>query len=131
MIGIDTNVLLRWLLDIEADAAQRRIVARFMATTEDRIYISVPVLMETIWNLRRRYGVDRDGVVALVRTLLSSGQIEMSEDRAVRAALDQFARSSCDFADLLIAALNRAAGCSTTLTFDRAAARLDGFTAIG
>ena len=131
MIGIDTNVLLRWLLDIEADAAQRRIVARFMETTEERLYVSVPVLMEAIWTLRRRYGVDRDGVALLVRALRSSGRIEMAEDRAVRAALDQFERSTCDFADLLIAALNRAAGCSTTLTFDRAAARLEGFTRIG
>ncbi len=39
-------------------------------------------------------------------------------------------KKSLDFADALIAELNRRAGCSATATFDRRAAKQDGFVLV-
>jgi len=48
--------------------------------------------------------------------------------QAAKVALDAFASGSADFADYLIAALDREAGCETTLTFDKTAAKIRGFS---
>ncbi|HET6522482.1 MAG TPA: hypothetical protein VFG47_22055 [Geminicoccaceae bacterium] len=44
--------------------------------------------------------------------------------------LEQATKGAGDFADPLIGATNRAAGCERTVTFDREAARLDDFEAL-
>ena len=130
MIGIDTNVLLRWLLDIPEDADQRSSVARFMETADQPIFISLPVLLETVWNMRRRYRVDREQIAKLVQFLISNRQTVIAEEKVVRDAMLGFVKHGGDFADHLIGVLNRDAGCSTTLSFDKRAARLDTFTEI-
>jgi predicted nucleic-acid-binding protein len=130
-VGIDTNALLRWLVTLPGDEAQsRQVQARIGALTEE-VHICLPVLVEAVWVMQRTLRLERGQVAAVLDLLLANPQLRIDDRASVAAALAGFRQGGPWFADHLIAALNRAAGCSTTLTFDRAAARLEGFTRIG
>jgi predicted nucleic-acid-binding protein len=87
------------------------------------------VLCELVWVLNRGYGYERDEIADALEKLLAANQLRVEDPSAVWAALRAL-RAGHDFADTVIAQTNGAAGCETTVTFDRRAARLDGFEAI-
>jgi predicted nucleic-acid-binding protein len=127
MIGLDTNVLVRYLT--QDDPVQSRRAAKLVEglTEEDPGFISVVAMAETVWVLERAYGVaDADIAAALERTLQADVLVVESEQE-VFTAMIALREGRGAFADALIAALGAKAGCSTTLTFDREAARLPGF----
>ena len=134
MIGLDTNILLRWLLDgsiIEDDnPSQSERVARTILESGETFFVNDIVLAETIWVLRNKAGQSRDIVEEIVNRLLLSANVETANPGAIRRALDAFAEGAADFADYLIAESNSDAGCTTTLTFDRKAASHPSFTAL-
>ncbi len=123
MIGIDTNVLLRFLVD--DDVEQNESARRFMAerTEDDPVYLSAVVLAETVWVLRRRLGYSQRQITEMLRRLLGSVEavIEFAEELEV-ALLEPDATIS-DLADCLVAWAALKAGCSRVVTFDRKAAR--------
>lgn len=122
MIGLDTNVLLRFYL---ADDPQQTAVvqALFDGLSEDRPgYVNMITLVELIWTLRVRFGIDRDRVAAVVSGLLESRDIVVEDEAIVEVALDHAMRVKAELPDLLIALRNIEAGCQSTLTFDRKAA---------
>jgi predicted nucleic-acid-binding protein len=55
--------------------------------------------------------------------LLSIRELVVQDTEVVWKALRQFERSGADFADSLVEQLARAAGCSSVMTFDKAAAK--------
>jgi predicted nucleic-acid-binding protein len=127
VIGLDTNILVRFLtLD---DPAQFARAARVMETLseDDPGFVSVVVLAETIWVLRRVYRQDRAAISDVVQELLSSDSLSLEHPAAVARALSATRDQGADFADALIGAIAADAGCERTLTFDRRAARLPGF----
>ena len=128
MIGLDTNVLIRVLMD---DGDPQVAVARAYFTrhcsADDPAFVSVVVLAETAWVLESRYRLSKPEILSVLEQLLATPHFFLAERDAVRAAVAVYAQNSLDFADALIAELNRRAGCSATVTFDRKAARLDGF----
>ncbi len=128
MLGIDTNVLVRLL--VVDDAAQTRraraLVERALAR-DDSILISLPVIIETEWVLRSRYGFDKPASLKSFRRLLSAGEFAFEDEPAIEEALYRWNESAAGFVDCLIAAHNRRLGCSGTATFDAAAARIPGF----
>lgn len=130
MIGLDTNALVRWLIAdaLEGeDAAQARRVGEALAAAGDVAHVNPVVLVECLWVLRARFGRTRAQTAELVQALLAAPQIDLGRRAAVESALDGFRRGGPGFADHLIAALNREAGCAVTLTFDRSAASAPGF----
>jgi predicted nucleic-acid-binding protein len=134
VIGLDTNVLLRWLLDdsIVADdtPAQTELVSRTILESGETFFVNHIVLAETIWVLRNKVGQSRKVIEEIVDRLLHSSNVETENAEVVQRALDAFVAGKADFADYLIAEVNLAAGCSSTLTFDRKAARHSGFSKI-
>lgn len=132
MIGLDTNVLAR--LFVEDDAVQARLARHFVAqrcTHDDPGFVDRVALCELVWVLMSVYGYGRKEVVSIIDQLLASQDIILEDQESVRAALRGFASRGVDFADALIAEVNRARGCAATATFDRKAARLDGFVRVG
>ncbi|HEX7777538.1 MAG TPA: VapC toxin family PIN domain ribonuclease, partial [Parvibaculum sp.] len=73
----------------------------------------------------------RKVIEEIVDRLLRSANVETENPDAVKRALAAFVAGKADFADYLIAEVNLAAGCSSTLTFDRKAARNAGFSKVG
>lgn len=130
MLGIDTNVLVRFLVhDDEAQFLRAQKSSRREITAGRPVLVSLLVLLETEWVLRSRYGVSKVEVIATISALLKSVDVDMEDEGAVEEALFLWKDRAAGFADCLIGARNRRLGCSATMTFDAKAARLPGFAA--
>lgn len=130
MVGIDTNVLVRYL--IHDDAEQTRRAVRFLehkCTNEDPGLLNAVVLTELVWVLESVYRYSRPQVAVVIDGLLHTTQLKIENSEEASAALREYARGA-DFTDALIGAINRRLGCEHTVTFDRKAARRPGFLAL-
>lgn len=128
MIGLDTNILVRLL--VEDDPVQTARAKDFIerrCTPESPGYINCVVLAEFVWVLASIYRFGRADIAMAVETLLAGRDrvIEYHDD--VRQALADYKAGSIGFTDAMIARINLAHGCEATATFDRAASRLKGF----
>lgn len=123
MIGLDTNVLVRYLA--QDDPGQTPLATRLIEslTADSPGYISHVVLVETVWVLESCYDADATRVAQVVETLLHVEALIVDEADVVWRALREFKRSGGDLADALVATLARRAGCETVYSFDRGAAK--------
>jgi len=125
MIGLDTNVLVRYAMG--DDPEQSALAGRAMGslTEADPGFVSSVVLAESVWVLRRTYRLRSPEVMAFVRALLNAREIVVEHSDAARRAL---ATTSGDerFTDALVAEVGVTAGADYLLTFDRRAAELPG-----
>ncbi len=120
MIGLDTNVLVRYLT--QDDPAQSRRANEFIAAsaaTGEPLHISAIVLCETMWVLRWAYGVTRTDILRTLHQILETAQFAIEDAEACREALASYAAGGGDFSDHLIGSRNLRTGCSATATFDR------------
>lgn len=126
MIGLDTNILVRYIA--QDDAAQSPIATRLIeALTDDAPgYVTLIVLVETIWVLQRNYRASREEIDRVIETLPRIQGLRIESAEIVWSALRLFRASGSDFADCLIARASLAAGCDYTATFDAKAGRLEG-----
>jgi predicted nucleic-acid-binding protein len=122
VIGLDTNVVVRYL--VQDDPEQSAVASALIdeLTETDPGYLSLVTVVELYWVLRRAYGVGPGRCAELLEGLLDARELRVDRDAIVRAALTTSRRGS-DFADAVIAELGRVAGCHHTLTFDQRAAR--------
>lgn len=124
MIGIDTNILVRYIA--QDDPVQSRLATRLIETECSAAtpgYISLVVLVELVWVSESCYEAVRSDIVQIVQRLLSIRLLVVQQAEVVWKALRQFEGSKADFADCLIGQLALAAGCSSVMTFDKAAAK--------
>ena len=127
MIGVDSNVLVRYFAqDDEVQAAAAREFFERRAGADERVRVGLVVLAELAWVLQSRYAATRSELADVVDALLTDPRLELQDEAAVSVAAHDFATSTADFADLLIAAVNTLHGCRTTMTFDQRAAGLAG-----
>jgi predicted nucleic-acid-binding protein len=127
VIGLDTNVLVRFLV-LDDPSQSARAVQIMEALSEDEPgFVATVVLAETVWVLDRHYRQDRTAIADIVQGLLSSDGLTLEHAAAVAVVLSAMRDAGADFTDALIAAIAASAGCTHTLTFDRRAARLPGF----
>ncbi len=128
MIGLDTNVVVRYLAqdDPKQSAAATRLFERAL-TQDSPGFVSAIVLCEVAWVLAECYGADRARIRGALEGLLGAKQIAVEAPDAVRKALRAWGESAADFADALIGEVASAHGAAKTVTFDRAAAKLPGF----
>lgn len=124
MIALDTNILIRVFVDDPTHPGQVAAARRLVASATVRIRISVVVLSEAVWTLRRRFKMPKAGVLEFLNRVLDHPRFDIESRSAVGTALEDYAAWHIDFADCLIAAMNIEAGASTTYTFDRDAAAL-------
>ena len=130
MLGVDTNVLVRFLVrddEIQFERA-RKLIKREVAAGR-RVFVSQLVLLETEWVLRSRYSLPKNGSIAAISGLLSATDVRLEDEPAVEEALFIWKDTTADFADCLIGARNRRLGCRATATFDAKASKLPGFKA--
>jgi len=128
VIGLDTNVLIRYLTqDDPVQSPRARQIIEEWLTEERPGFISLVTIAETVWVLGRSYAMSPVAIAAIVRDLLLSATLRLQNEREVFTALSLFESGAASFSDALIGALNAWAGCSVTFTFDREAARIPGF----
>ena len=130
MTGIDTNVLIRWLLADPDAPEQSEAVSRHLADLRDDVFVGMVVLAETAWVLRKTFGFPRDRLAAVLKSILEAPGVLIESSAAVSEAIQTFASGGAGFPDCLIGARNAAVGCRTTLTFDRDASKGARFTLI-
>ncbi len=128
MLGIDTNVLVRFLVrDDEAQHEKARKLIKREVAAGHRVFIGQLVLLETEWVLRSRYGLSKNQSIGTISGLLDTTDVRFEDEPAIEEALFTWKDAVADFADCLIGAKNRRLGCRATATFDAKAARLPGF----
>jgi len=129
MIALDTNVLVRYL--VEDDEAQSRRAMKLIEATiarEEELFISDVVMCETVWVLSSAYRFSRIEIAdALAGLLRARSVVFTSTDRLARS-LEAYRNGKGDFADYLIRELARAVGADTVATFDRSLLKEPGFT---
>ncbi len=131
LIGLDTNVLVR--LVMEDDEGQIEKAQGFFngLTTRDPAYLSILVLCEFAWTLGRFYKLTRDQVAVAIEQVLNMPSLQIERPHIVRKALQYFRASRADFGDCCIGVLAETAGCVYTVTFDRDASKLPGMHLLG
>ena len=127
MIGIDTNILVRYFTDDDAEqATAARVLLQRKLTLDQPGFVSLVTLAELAWVLRTSYSASRDEVISAIETLMTAPQLKIQDEDAVWLALDHCDEPGVGVADALIAAIGERHGCTHTLTFDRKAARIQG-----
>jgi predicted nucleic-acid-binding protein len=121
VIGIDTNVLVRYLT--QDDAAQARKVDVFLAEAIEegsRLYVDDIVLCEMVWVLRGAYRLGKPAIVNVLDKVISTALFAFDDRESLRGAITDYRHGSGDFADYMIGRRNARADCEHTVTFDRA-----------
>lgn len=132
MIGLDTNVLVRYLA--QDDRAQAAMAARLIEgslTPEVPGFVSLVVLAELAWVLEDCYAMTRVEIGQLIERLLRVKQLKFQDTDVTWQALRSFRAGKSDFADCLIERIGHAWRCEETVTFDKAAARGAGMRLLG
>lgn len=127
MIGLDTNVVLRLLLN--DDPAQKMRAAKLIQQAkklDTRIIITLAVVLEMEWVLRSSAKMSKTQTLIVFDLLLESYDIEIDNEKALEQALHIYANTAADFAECLFLAQYQRMGCDTMLTFDAKAARMAG-----
>lgn len=123
MTGLDTNILVRFFAKDDPLQTPKARTLLSSLTTAEPGWVSVATVLELVWVMTSTLGVGRDAVAQILAELLTRETIVVERAETVERALQRYRRGRADFADCLIAASARAAGCSRTVTFDRRAAR--------
>jgi len=128
MIGLDTNILVRYIA--QDDAVQSPVATQIIEhrlTEEHPGYISLVTMAETVWVLDRSYGLSAAEIAAAVERILQTDVLFVQNEQEVFTAMVALKTGAGSFSDGLIGALGRRAGCAATLTFDKKARRLKEF----
>ena len=128
MRGIDTNVLVRYL--VQDDATQAKSATTFIeqhCTADDPGFIGHIVFCELAWVLESNYAQSRMQIATIIEELLQVVQMQAQEPEIIWRALNDYKKSNVDFPDHLLARINESSGCDTTFTFDKKAAKQIGF----
>jgi predicted nucleic-acid-binding protein len=119
MIGLDTNVLVRYLT--RDDPAQYKKAATVIETATDRgeqFLVNTAVLCELVWVLRSAYDYSREEIGRALEQIFATAQFEIERLDEARQALGDFRATKADFSDVLIGRINRTLGAERTITFD-------------
>ncbi|MBL8384982.1 MAG: type II toxin-antitoxin system VapC family toxin [Burkholderiales bacterium] len=122
MIGLDTNILVRYIAqDDKVQSARATALIENECSAANPGYVGLVVLAELVWVSESRYGATRREVAEIVRRVLSIRQLVVQEAEIAWKALRMFEGGKADFADCLIERTAAGAGCTRTATFDKRA----------
>jgi len=128
MIGLDTNILVRYLTqDDPVQSTKATQIIEDRLTEEQPGFISLVTMAETAWVLERTYHQSNREIVRAIEAMLQADSLLIQNEQQVFTAMVALKSGQGSFADALIAALGQWAGCISTLTFDKKASRIGGF----
>jgi predicted nucleic-acid-binding protein len=130
MIGLDTNVLVRYI--VQDDLAQSRKATMLIESLTDESpgFVSIAALVELVWVVQGCYAASKDDTVAILDRLSRTRTLRLENMDVVSKAVRVYAASSADFADCLIESAGSHAQCSHTATFDGNASKTAGMQLI-
>ena len=131
MIGLDTNVLVRYIMQDDAKQSPKATQLIESLDSDNPGYITMVSVVELYWVLTSSYGLTGLQAAQALETILRTKQFLVERPDQVMRALRVFGDGRADFADCLIERSASAAGCDLTMTFDVKAAKHAGMTLIG
>ncbi len=128
MIALDTSVLARFVVADDAREGERAraLVAKAVAR-EEKLFVSDLVLCELVWVLESAYRFPRAVVARTLVRILAARALSFRDSAALARSVEAFSRGKGDFADYVVLAQARDAGCESVATFDRALLKEYGF----
>jgi predicted nucleic-acid-binding protein len=130
VVAFDTNVVVRLLLRDDAAQAKKAEHTFLRHTRGDGVFLPLVVIVETVWVLAYTCHLDRSAIHEHLRSLIRTRGVVIDEAELVQDALDAYAAGAADFADYVILAITRRAGCRALLTFDRRLGKERGVSAV-
>lgn len=126
MIGLDTNILVRYIAQDDPIQSRKATQAIESLTADNPGFIPLVALVEIVWVLEESYGVTKHELIEILETLLRTKELVIESTEVVARAVAMFGISRADFSDCLISRSALVAKCEYTLTFDKAAAKSAG-----
>ena len=131
MYGLDTNVLVRYLLkDDPGQAEQARLAIENALLSGEPVMVGLLTMLETEWVLRSCAALGKNTIITVFRLLLEARDVKIEHEETLEESLYLYENHDADFADCLMAARYARLGCVSMLTFDRKAAKLPGVVAL-
>ncbi|MFN7413702.1 MAG: PIN domain-containing protein [Dolichospermum sp.] len=128
MIGLDTNILVRYLTK---DDDQQWYQAIKIVEGGEQCFITNVVICELIWVLRSKtYNFSKEEISNIVEIMLQCAVFEWENRSVIYQALQRFKHGNADFSDYLIGAVAQQFGCTITATFDRKLKNEKGFDCV-
>ena len=130
MIGLDTNVVVRYIMqdDPKQSARATRLIEGL--TSEQPGFLPLVAIVELVWVLSSSYGLKRDDIAEALDLLLRSKELIVDRADLVLQAHRRFTQGGADFADCLIERIAHAQGCKTPMTFDVGAVKAAGMSLV-
>jgi predicted nucleic-acid-binding protein len=118
--ALDTNVIVRLLInDDKVQGRRAKAVLEKAEEESERYFLSLLVILETIWVLSAVYKLNRSEVLDALELLTQMPVLEIENDGTVQELLRMGRSGNADLPDLLIGLSAKARGCETTLTFEK------------
>ena len=130
MIGLDTNVLVRYIMQDDPKQSPKATRLVEALTPDQPGFVALVSVAELVWVLSSAYNLGRGQIAQALDALLRSKQLIVDQAEHVQRALRAFGQGTADFADCLIERTAHAAGCETTMTFDIKASKTAGMTLV-
>ena len=126
MSGLDTNVLIRFLVRDNLEQADAARILLEGLTNDNPGFIRREVMIEVVWVLERSYRFSREQIASIVLDLMDTDTLVIKDDNDVAQATIAYLRGGVDFSDLIILAAMNRVGAQPLYTFDRRLCRLQG-----
>jgi len=127
MVALDTNVLVRYIVQDNKEQAQKAACVIERLTSEDRAFISCIVLCEINWVLRTTYKISKEECLKTLKKIISVASFDIERIECCTRALKRYENGQADFSDYLIQEIARHEGYEVVLTFDARAQKDSGF----
>jgi predicted nucleic-acid-binding protein len=128
LIGLDTNVFIRYIVqDDEQQAQLATDVIENQCSVENPAFINEITLCEIVWVLKRAYRYDKTIILAVLKQLLGGSEVYISSHAEAWEAYSDYETGNADFSDYFIARINKKMGCPFTFSFDKKACQNENF----
>lgn len=124
MKGIDTNILVRFLVGDDPDQANA-VYNLFKKIEEDKrqLFVSLLVVLELLWVLEAVYKIKRNKIIASLADLILMPILQFENLEAIQNFIIESKNTRYELSDLLIANTSSFYGCEAVLTFDKQASK--------
>ena len=128
MKGIDTNILIRFLIgDEELQAKKVYNIFKKAEAEKNELFVPLLVILELIWVLESVYEISRTEILDVISELILMPILKFENQSALRKFTHAAQGNGYDLSALLIVYSAKVQGCETVITFDKKASRFNLF----
>lgn len=120
MIGLDTNVLVRFMTRDNEDEWSRAcdLIKQYIGRANS-IHIADAALYEIAWVLKSTYKYTKNELIDRLELLSNMNELAFNNRTIFKQVIELYRKGCADFADYFIVLKNQQAGCKYTYSFDK------------